>query len=421
MKAWRWLLLSLLLILLVALAWRELSRDPGYVQIIWRGYSIESSLVIGVGLIVGAWLALKLLIGALLFPFRALSRRSRRVARRRLAEGVLAAHHGQHARAQRLLRKAASNEYVQTAALVTAVVAADACDDQAGAEALLTELDAHDPTEATLLRGRRWLAAGDAQATLSAVDGLPLPLLPAAMRLKIEALLDLGRAREAQGLVPELRRSKSLPEVVIVELEAKVASALLAVVDSRENLRTELANLPKSLRQRPEVVLAYARTAQRLGQAELADEAIEANLSRQWTEALVAIYGLAGSLPHTARLKRAEGWLAQHADSPALHVTLGRLCREDGLWGKAEAYLQSALQFDARADAWEELAATLAAQGEEPRARRALQNTLRVQRGEAATPLPNRPRVAATAPQPVLESRSSMGVPMLSVDSSPEP
>jgi len=100
---------------------------------------------------------------------------------------------------------------------------------------------------------------------------------------------------------------------------------------------------------------------------------------------------------------------------------LGRLCREDGLWGKAEAYLQSALQFDARADAWEELAATLAAQGEEPRARRALQNTLRVQRGEAATPLPNRPRVAATAPQPVLESRSSMGVPMLSVDSSPEP
>ena len=83
MKAWRWALLGLLLILLLALAWRELSRDPGYVQIIWRGYSIESSLVIGVGLIVGAWLALKLLIGLLLFPFRALSRRSRRVARRR--------------------------------------------------------------------------------------------------------------------------------------------------------------------------------------------------------------------------------------------------------------------------------------------------------------------------------------------------
>ena len=420
MKAWRWVLLSLLLILLVALAWRELSRDPGYVQVIWRGYSIESSLVIGVGLIVGAWLALKVLIGLLLFPFRALSRRSRRVARRRLAEGVLAAHHGQHARAQRLLRKAAGNEYVQTAALVTAVVAADACDDQAGAEALLTELDAHDPTEATLLRGRRWLAAGDAQATLNAVDSLPEPLLPAAIRLKIEALLDLNRAREAQTLLPELRRSKSLPEVVMAELDAKVASALLVAADSRDSLRTELGNLSKTLRQHPEVVFAYARSAQRLGQAELADDAIEGSLSRQWSEALVAIYGLAGNLPHATRLKRAEGWLAQHADSPALHVTLGRLCREDGLWGKAEAYLQAALQFDARADAWEELAATLAAQGEEARARKALQNALRVQRGEVPAPLPNRPRVAAAAPQAVLESRSSMGVPMLPLEASPD-
>ena len=319
-----------------------------------------------------------------------------------------------------MLRKAAGNEYVQTAALVTAVVAADACDDQGGAEALLTELDAHDPTEATLLRGRRWLAAGDAQATLNAVDSLPPPLLPAAIRLKIEALLDLNRAREAQTLLPELRRSKSLPEAVMAELDAKVASALLVAADSRDSLRAELGNLSKTLRQHPEVLFAYAKSAQRLGQAELADDAIESSLSRQWSEALVAIYGLAGNLPHATRLKRAEGWLAQHADSPALHVTLGRLCREEGLWGKAEAYLQAALQFDARADAWEELAATLAAQGEEARARKALQNALRVQRGEIPVPLPNRPRVAATAPQAVLESRSSMGVPMLSLDASPD-
>jgi HemY protein len=112
-------------------------------------------------------------------------------------------------------------------------------------------------------------------------------------------------------------------------------------------------------------------------------------------------------------LKSAEGWLKSHPNSPALLLALGRLCREEGLWGKAEDYLHRALAQGAGADAWEELGHAYAAQRDDTRARAAYANALRVARGDEAIAIPGRGLRELIQDEAVAEERNEMGVPRL--------
>jgi len=46
------------------------------------------------------------------------------------------------------------------------------------------------------------------------------------------------------------------------------------------------------------------------------------------------------------RIERAETWLKEHPRDAALLLTLGRLCADRGLWGKAQSYLEASLAIE---------------------------------------------------------------------------
>ena len=117
----------------------------------------------------------------------------------------------------------------------------------------------------------------------------------------------------------------------------------------------------------------------------------------------------------------AEAWLVDHPQDPALLVALGQLCRHEQIWGKAEAYLQQALAHGAGAAAWEELGHVHAAQHDDARARTAYARALAIQRGEPVSLLPGRSLREEIAGSAELESRSSMGVPLLPHEADPLP
>ena len=94
-------------------------------------------------------------------------------------------------------------------------------------------------------------------------------------------------------------------------------------------------------------------------------------------------------------------------------VALGRLCREEQLWGKAEDTLHRALAQGAGAEAWEELGHAYAAQHDETRARQAFANALRAIRGEVPQALPGRGLRELIRDEAVAEERTAMGVPRL--------
>lgn len=415
------LILLLALALLGAWLWRAVVADPGYVQIALRGYSIETTLVVAVLAIFLGALLLWLLSGLIRFPFRYWRRRRTRVARECLAGGLVALHEGRWRRAETLLVRAARDPGHRLPALLGAARAAQARGDATVAAELLASAAEHgDPVDAALLIARQHKQQGDAAAITALFDPLPVAALPPrALEIHLGALVDTGRAREAVLLLPALHASQVAEGPALQRQEARIQSAALQQAADEVELSRLWTGLSRAQKLDPQIVAAYARRAVALGLAEPGIAAVEKALRRHWSPELVAIYG---ALPRSARhspLKMAEAWLVDHPHDPALLVTLGQLCRHEQIWGKAEAYLQQALTHGAGAEAWEELGHVYAAQHDDARARSAYARALAIQRGEPMTPLPSRSLREEIAGSAELESRSTMGVPLLPHEADP--
>lgn len=412
-----WRLLGLLaLAALGALLWHTLAEDPGYVLVTLRGWSVETTLVVAVAILAVAWLLLRITLWLLRLPFRAWRRHARRVARERLAGGLVALHEGRWARAEKLLTRAASDPTLRVAALLSALRAALARGDDAQAVALRKQLADEGQLVAlalsdaeTLIAQGRAAEAAEKLETASLMAALP----PRGVHLRMRALRDAGRAAEALVHLPALRQGQVLEGAALDAFEASVIAAMLSQARDADELaqRWELAN--KAQRMQAEVVGAYAARACALGLEDQAAAAIEHALKKRWDDALARLYGHVPRGQRGSPLKSAEKWLQAHPNSPALLLALGRLCREEGLWGKAEDYLHRALAQGAGAEAWEELGHACAAQRDESRARHAYANALRAARGEEAAPMPGRGLRELIQDQAVAEERSEMGVPRL--------
>src|SRR4029077_15032595 len=77
-------------------------------------------------------------------------------------------------------------------------------------------------------------------------------------------------------------------------------------------------------------------------------------LDAEWSPQLVALYGqlpdrLAGEAlgeEARARIERGARWLLGHERDAQLLATLGRLCAQAELWGKARSFLEASLSFE---------------------------------------------------------------------------
>lgn len=412
MRAFRALLLLLALATAGALAWHSLAADPGYVLLVWRGWSLETTALVAIAALLVLLLLLRLLVWLVAAPLGAWRRRAEERARRRLAEGLVALREGRQVRGVKLLAQAAQRPELELAARIEAARAALAADDRAQARELLAPLD--QAPLAVLELADDELARGEyGKACLrldEAASRFELP--PRGWWLRIRALIACDRAEEAIVLLPELRRLRALPPSRLQAEEAALAAAALLRLPDYGSLRRGRRLLARGLRRQPAVVDAFAARCAALGLHDVAARAIEGSLAKAWSDELAARYGQLPATQYAPRLRAAEGWLEAHPDSPALLLCLGRLCRADGLWGKAENYLERALRLAPLAEAWEVLGQCYAEQGEEKRARLALDNALRAGRGEATQPLPPRDR-SPTPGAEAREERSSMGVPRL--------
>ena len=145
----------------------------------------------------------------------------------------------------------------------------------------------------------------------------------------------------------------------------------------------------------PRVAAAAARHATALGKAQMAREILERALAAEWSPQLVALYGelprawMTGSPLRGARAHRARGELAARARArPRLLATLGRLCVQAALWGKARSFLEASLSFEDSRSVHLELAPRGAARRN--RARAAALPARRRARLNAAAGLPER-------------------------------
>lgn len=415
MKRLAALIALLALALLGAWGWRVVASDPGYVLIALRGWSVETTLVVAIAALLLGWLALWLVLLLLRFPLRFWRRRRRHVARERLAGGLVALHEGRWRRAEKLLTRAASEPQQRLPALLGAARAAQARGDDDSAQALLARAaEGHDPVTLALLAAREHERRGEWARIVALFDPQPVAALPPrALDIYLVALVQQGRAGDAVALLPALRSSHVAEGEALALREARILAAAMQQALDAQALAQLWSNLSRAQKTDARIVAAYARRAVACGEAEAGITAVEKALRKTWSPQLVQVYGVLPRSAHHSPLKMAEAWLAEHPDDPDLLVTLGHLCRNEQIWGKAEDYLHRALALGAGADAWEELGHVHATQHHDAKAREAYAKALAMLHGDSVAALPDRSLRELIAHEAVAETRSSMGVPLL--------
>lgn len=414
MNLFRSVLFWLVLAVLGALLAQLLLQDPGYVLVRFRGTDYQTTVAVGLGLLLAFMFGVALLWNLLRLPFTAWKRHQQKRARAQLIDGLHAHQRGEYQRAEQLLKQAAIHDEGGTLARMHAARAALARGDDTAASAHLDALGERDATSQALLRAEHALAADkptDALAALDAPGAQPLP--PRGLQLRADALAASGRSYEAYGLLSALRQMQVLPASRLDALQSQWAAQSLQQAGNASELADRWDALPQGVQTSASVVAAYARRAAAMGWNEAATRNLEQALDRHWDEDLVELYGQLDVARLEERRTQTERWLQVHPSSPALLLAIGRLAKAQGHLPQAERALHRAIAQGAGSPAWEALGDIAVQSGDEPRARLAYANALRSQRGTTLLDLPGRDLRQQIADTAAIEERDEHGMPRL--------
>ena len=169
----------------------------------------------------------------------------------------------------------------------------------------------------------------------------------AALRLELKAQQQARNWEQVLDLVEALRRRNAF-DTAQAEQVRRVALAenlKRKAVDTRA-LEEAWSKVHASDRGDRRVAAAAARCFIALGGCDKAHRIIENALETGWDSELVGLYAECEGGDAVKRIERAEAWLERHPDDAALLLTLGRLCAGQGLWGKAQSYLDASLAIE---------------------------------------------------------------------------
>jgi HemY protein len=165
------------------------------------------------------------------------------------------------------------------------------------------------------------------------------------------------------GILPELRRRRVLPEERLEAMERAAWTGRLDNAARRHEvqaLESIWEQMPKRLREEDEIFLRYVDALRRTeGGLGTAEQLLRGRLDKHWNEVVARLYGELELADPARQLQHAETWLKEHAHSPGLLYTLGRLCVRNRIWGKARSYYESSIGISPSVDAYLELGALL--------------------------------------------------------------
>lgn len=361
-------LLWLLAVFAAAVAIVILGRiEAGYALFVYPPYRVEvSMLFFAVALVASfllAYAALRLLAHTLALPryvrdFRERRRRDR--AHAALAAALQAYYEGRYARAEKEAALAFENGPASGLAALLAARAAHEMRDFERRSRWLERAEAADPgLEAARLITRAELALEDrdftsAREALRSIHGAG-PKHIGTLRMLLRAERGAGAWDEVLRLATQLAKRDAIPAALAEEYKVQAMIELLRrAAATPADFERRWRALAANEQTHPRIAAGAAGHATALGKAELARDIIERSLAEEWSPQLVALYG---ELPealdgprreHEARLRieRAEQWLLERERDAPLLATLGRLCAQAELWGKAQSFLEASLSFE---------------------------------------------------------------------------
>ena len=371
-----------LLIAAAACIGLAIAEDAGYVLIAYKSFRYESSVWATLALIVVLWLliwGIKLLVELVTASTGLVNPWSRRNRSRRvqiaIEQGQMDLAEGRWASAQKHLARAAEAERQPLLFYLGAARAANELGHYEESDKLLERALQRQPQAELAIA----LSHAQLQVDRADTDGAlnTLQAMHERHPHNVQVLRQLQRLHQQRGdwtalirLLPELRKDKVLPAKELAELESRAWGQNLNLAAQRE---TEGEAALQSLQR---AWLAYAEQLRQLGAQGEAEEVLRGALKRSYDSHLVRLYGLLRGKDPVKQLQTAEGWLKAHPADPSLLLTLGRLCLQNSLWGKARDYLENSLKLQRNPEACAELARLLAQLGETDRSNQLFQEGL---------------------------------------------
>ena len=153
------------------------------------------------------------------------------------------------------------------------------------------------------------------------------------LQLLKQAYLALQDWKHLQKLLPRLRKHRACGSAEATQLELQVYQELLTLHPD-----TMWHKLPRYLQKQPTLVAIYTKYLLVNNKTKAAETILKMILRKILDPKLLELYT---TLPDTIKkLARAEKWLKTNPENAALLLCLGRICKQQKLWGKAYQYLE---------------------------------------------------------------------------------
>lgn len=336
--------------------------DAGQVLLVYPPYRVDISLNLAVVSIVALFIVLyaftRIARNVWTMPQRvaAYRRRSRESkAHAALREALANLYAGRFSRAEKAAREALAFEANKGAAGLIAAEAAHRMREHVRRDEWLAAIDAPDWQDARLMASADMRADGrDAAGALTALTEMQSQGARRihAQQIALRAQQQLKNWAEVLKLVKTLEKREAIHPAVAVRLRQQAAEALLR--DRRHDAEALLAlwnSLSAAERQSPRLADLAAELLIGLNRHQEARKIVEEALLHNWDARLLRRYPETADGDALPLIQKAEAWRKERPEDPDLLFALGRLCLQQQLWGKAQSFLEAALELAGGNDA----------------------------------------------------------------------
>jgi len=373
--------LILLALLLGVAVVAVIETDPGYILLAYGRYTLETSLWVGLVLLVLSTLLLygvvrlirKVVAGQLSMANWFSARKARQSAQL-TNRGLINFIEGNWEKSRRQLLRGTKHNEAPLLNYLTAARAsyqlgeqdkmreylgeAERTDAQAGIAVELTQAEMklhagqYEQAVATLVRAKR--NAGRH---------------PQVLDLLHQAYLGLEDWDNLAALLPDLQRHDVLSSEEQQDLARKVYMRQLQLSverdgDAAQALHERWQALPAPWKRDQDLVRAYVALLITQDAHQAAEKVCVRALKQQWDSELVRLFAFVHSDSDSKQLTQAESWLAEQPQDAQLLLCLGRLSARNELWGKAREYLEASYKLRHSPEVCAELGRLLGALGE---------------------------------------------------------
>jgi HemY protein len=358
MKLVIWLLALFAAAAAIALAAKY---NNGYVLLVVQPYRIELSLNMLVVLLVAlffiGYFLVRLARITLRLPTEIRKFRTRRhhdAAHVAMLNGIKAYFQGSYTNAEKAATKALKFKESSTDTAINAVIAARSAHEQtkySQRDEFINMLENSAPEEMALhviTKAELLLDENQYEEALKVLHTLRTTEKhqhTAALRLELKAQQQSDNWDKVLDLVYQLTKRNAIDKTLAEKLRFHAhLENFKNRVWNTQSLRKYWKNISSVEKENSKLASSAAQAFIALGDCVTAHQVIEKSLNKQWNSELVKIYAdcLDGNV--TRQIEYAETWwLKFYPNDPYLLLTLGKLCIQCELWGKAQSYLETSI------------------------------------------------------------------------------